>query len=140
MAEGGQARTAAESEQLRAAEGAGAPFVYFRDGAGRQQVQALPESGGALSIGRGPWMDISLPWDDQVSRLHAQLECVGDEWTILDEGLSSNGSFLNGIQVTGRRRIGDGDQLRFGSTVVTLRIPSDRLDQATQVRSRPEQL
>jgi hypothetical protein len=46
------ARTPREEEQLVTAERAGEPFVYFRDGAGRQQVQSLPETGGPLTAGR----------------------------------------------------------------------------------------
>ena len=51
---------------------------------------------GSLSIGRRADSDVALTWDTEVSRLHAVLERVGDEWTLADEGLSRNGSFVNG--------------------------------------------
>jgi pSer/pThr/pTyr-binding forkhead associated (FHA) protein len=60
-----------------------------------------------------------------VSRVHAELERVGPGWTISDGGLSRNGSFLNGSRLQGRRRLRDGDTLRFGSTAILYRQPGD---------------
>ena len=65
-----------------------------------------------------------LDWDDQVSRLHARFERVGDAWVLVDDGLSSNGTFVNGERVSGRRRLNDGDTLRFGTTTITFRAPA----------------
>ena len=56
-----------------------------------------------------------------MSRTHAQLELVGDEWTLVDDGLSRNGSFVNGERVAGRRRLADGDVLLVGQTALPLR-------------------
>ena len=33
--------------------------------------------------------------------MHAELERVGEEWTLADDGLSRNGSFVNGERVVG---------------------------------------
>ncbi len=74
----------------------------------------------AASVGRRPSSDLLLDWDDQVSRLHARFERVEDEWEIVDDGLSSNGTFVNEERLNGRRRLKDGDTLRFGSTTVHL--------------------
>ena len=60
------------------------------------------------------------PWDSEVSRLHAQLEPVGRDWIVVDDGLSRNGTFVNGERVNGRRRLRDGDRLVFGETPVGL--------------------
>jgi hypothetical protein len=43
---------------------------------------------------------------------------VGDDWALVDDGLSRNGSFVNGLRITGRRRLMDGDTLRIGKTVL----------------------
>ena len=67
--------------------------------------------------------DIWLDWDTEVSRLHAELERIGDDWTVSDDGLSSNGSFINGERLAGRRRLRDGDAIRFGKTVAVFRAP-----------------
>ena len=66
-----------------------------------------------MSIGRAPETALTLAWDPDVSRLHAELEISGGQWMLIDDGLSRNGSFVNGERLTGRRRLRDGDALRF---------------------------
>jgi predicted component of type VI protein secretion system len=100
------------------AERRGVPFLLFRDGDGRQRIVELPPAAERLTVGRRPTNDVALPWDTEVSRLHAELERIGGEWTISDDGLSRNGSFVNGARLSGRRRLKDGDTLRFGGTAV----------------------
>ena len=48
----------------------------------------------ALGRARGS-ADVRLEWDEEVSALHAQIEVVRDECTLVDDGLSRNGSFVN---------------------------------------------
>jgi pSer/pThr/pTyr-binding forkhead associated (FHA) protein len=74
-------------------------------------------------VGRGPSCDLCLAWDVKVSRVHAQLERLGDDWTVEDDGLSRNGTFVNGDRLSGRHRLRDGDVLRFGRTDVAFRSP-----------------
>ena len=62
-------------------------------------------------------------WDGEVSRLHAQLESAAGEWLVVDDGLSRNGTFVNGQRVAGRRRLADGDAMRVGATVMLFRSP-----------------
>ena len=120
---GPRAATAAELKAQIEAERTGQPFLVYRDGAGEQRL-ALVEAGATeLWIGRSGSAQIQLDWDDEVSALHAQLEVVGEECTLVDEGLSRNGSFVNGERVSGRRRLRDEDMLRFGQTVVQYRSP-----------------
>ena len=69
-----------------------------------------------MHIGRGPACEIALPWDTEVSRVHAILERAGGHWTLVDDGLSRNGSFVNGHRVRGRTRLEDGDELAVGRT------------------------
>ena len=40
-------------------------------------------------------------------------------WVLVDDGLSSNGTFVNGERLNGTRRLDDGDTIRFGTTTVT---------------------
>jgi pSer/pThr/pTyr-binding forkhead associated (FHA) protein len=108
-------------EQLVAARG-GTPFLLYRDGDGRQRIVSL-EDRERLTVGRDPDADLSLTWDSKVSRLHAEIEAMGGQWTVADDGLSTNGSFVNGERVTGRRRLVDGDALRFGHTQVAFCAP-----------------
>src|SRR5207342_2158069 len=93
------------------------------DGEGTQQVVRLPTDAERLSIGRGEGVDLSLDWDDRVSRVHAELERVGETWALVDDGLSRNGSYVNGKRVRGRRRLEEGDELRLGGTRVVFRAP-----------------
>ncbi|HET6547069.1 MAG TPA: FHA domain-containing protein [Solirubrobacter sp.] len=120
----------AELSARLAAERRGAPFLLFRDGDGRQQ---LVELDGPLTIGRRPENGIALAWDTEVSRVHAQLERVGGDWALIDDGLSRNGSYVNGERVAGRRRLRDGDRLCFGETAVLFRAPAGEESLSTAV-------
>lgn len=95
--------------------------LFLRDGSGRQQTTALPASTDRLTIGREQGSDIRIEWDTEVSRLHAQLERVGADWVLVDDGLSRNGTYVNGERLTGRRRLRDGDILLVGTTTMTYR-------------------
>jgi len=106
------------------AERAGTPFLVFRDERGAQQIIRLPQAGSRLTIGRSAESDVRLEWDDNVSRVHAELIRVGGEWTVTDDGLSRNGSYVNGERIAGRRRLRDGDSLRLGETAITYRAPA----------------
>ena len=99
------------------AERRGLPFLVHLDGEGRQRLVELGDVG-SVSIGRSPSTDVPLSWDTEVSRLHAVLEREGGQWTIADEGLSRNGSFVNGRRLRGRRRLADGDAIKIGCTLL----------------------
>jgi pSer/pThr/pTyr-binding forkhead associated (FHA) protein len=77
-----------------------------------------------MTIGRRPSNPIGLAWDTNVSRVHAQLERVGDSWTVADDGLSRNGTWVNGERLTGRRRLIDGDVVRCGDTMIAFCDPA----------------
>src|SRR5439155_18390647 len=76
-----------------------------------------------VSLGRRVEADVSLAWDSEVSRLHALLERVGGEWTIVDDGISANGTWVDDERVHGRRRLADGDVLLLGRTKIGFRNP-----------------
>ena len=99
------------------AERRGLPFLVHLDGQGHQRIVELGDSA-SRSIGRSPSTDVPLSWDSEVSRLHAVLSCEGGEWTIADEGLSRNGSYVNGRRLRGRVRLRDGDAIRIGGTLL----------------------
>jgi cell division septum initiation protein DivIVA len=94
--------------------------VSYQDQADREHVLQL-SSGRQYSIGRAPDSDIRLAWDDAVSRRHARIERSGAEWVVVDNGMSSNGTFVNEEQVSGKRRLRDGDVVRAGGTRMTFR-------------------
>jgi pSer/pThr/pTyr-binding forkhead associated (FHA) protein len=112
------------AERLEA-ERRGVPFALYLDRDGRQRLVEL--DGGPLCIGREPSSDIPLEWDTEVSRAHAMLERVGAEWTLVDDGLSRNGSFVNGRRVRGRKRLADGDAIRIGRTLIVFSAAQQQL-------------
>jgi pSer/pThr/pTyr-binding forkhead associated (FHA) protein len=115
--------TPAELQARIAAERAGMPFLEYRDGGGVQRIVALGEVV-HLTVGRDPANDVALDWDANASRLHSELALLGGQWTIADDGLSRNGTFVNGTRISGRRLLRDGDIVRIGSTDVAFRAPA----------------
>ncbi len=105
------------------AERLGRPFLLFADGAGAQRILELSAQEDRLTVGRGDACDVPLPWDGEASRVHALLERLHDEWSVVDDGGSRNGSFVNGERVRGRRRLRDGDVMRVGRTLIVYRAP-----------------
>ena len=116
----------------------GEPYLRFADAGGRQRIVTLEDGWRHATVGRDVGTDVCLHWDAEVSRVHAQLERVGDSWLLVDDGLSRNGTFVNGRQVDGKRRLEDGDELRFGNTAVEFRAPFDMSQETVPARGAPE--
>jgi hypothetical protein len=115
--------TPADLEARRAAEKSGAPFLLMRDADGVQRIVPLDAQQGSITIGRRLEAGVSLSWDPEVSRLHAELEPKAGEWTLSDDGFSQNGTFVNGLRIHGRRRLMDGDLVRVGQTTLAFCDP-----------------
>jgi len=69
----------------------------------------------ALTVGRGRDNDLSVPGDEFASAHHARFEPRRDGVYVEDIG-STNGTFVNGIRLTGDRRLVPGDVVRIGET------------------------
>ena len=110
------------------------PFLLYRDGDNRERVLSLHPGMAQASVGRSTSSDLALSWDRQVSRDHARLERVGDGWAVVDDGMSSNGTFVNGRRVAGRHQLSDGDAMQFGTTTVTYRAASEVEEDPTDPR------
>jgi FHA domain len=110
-------QTEEELAARAAAERRGERFLVYRDEDGRQVIHALAEGRTAVTIGRRREADVSIPWDPEMSRVHAELVVRAGEWMISDDGLSQNGTWVNGLRLAGRRRLTNGDLLRVGRTV-----------------------
>jgi pSer/pThr/pTyr-binding forkhead associated (FHA) protein len=124
---GPHASTPAELQAQIEADRQGHPYLLFHDGHGRQRIVPLGEAGLRHTVGRAATAEICLDWDDQVSRVHAEIEALSGSWTVVDDGLSRNGTFVNEEPVSGRRRLRGGDTLRFGSTRIAFRSPNRTL-------------
>jgi DNA-binding CsgD family transcriptional regulator len=126
------ASSPAELQARLAAERAEAPFLELRDGDGVQQIVPLEEK---LTVGRSPTAGLALPWDAQVSRSHTSVECLDGMWTVLDDGRSTNGTFVNEERVQGRRPLRHLDVLRTGATRIRFHDPATGDDKLTEVAS-----
>jgi hypothetical protein len=100
------------------------PQLVYVDPTGCRRSVTL--SGQSLvTLGRRPEADVCLPWDPEISRVHAELLHRSGEWIVIDDGLSQNGTLVNGLQVEGRRRLRDGDHITVGHTTLTFCDPRD---------------
>jgi pSer/pThr/pTyr-binding forkhead associated (FHA) protein len=115
--------TPVELQEIILAERKGFPFLVYRNGEGEQLVRELTRRVRTVTVGRAPSADLPLPWDGEVSRMHVEFEAIGTEWAAVDDGLSTNGTFVNGRRITGRQRLIDRDAIRIGNTVMTFRHP-----------------
>ncbi len=129
------AASPAELRDRIEAERRGQPFLVLRVVDGPQRIVDLQDAADRLSVGRAQQNDIDLPWDTEVSRLHAELERIGGEWTASDDGLSRNGTYVNGARISGRHRLRDGDVLRVGRTQIAFRRPESEDSMPTHVAS-----
>ncbi|MEZ5063020.1 MAG: FHA domain-containing protein [Solirubrobacterales bacterium] len=114
-------QSAADLKLQIEAERDGRPFVVHRSAAGELQLDALDAE--RVTLGRDPANDIAID-DEQVSRVHAELELIGGAWIVSDQGLSTNGTYVNGERIAGRTRLADRDLIEVGSTGVEFRLPT----------------
>lgn len=127
--------SAADLQAVIQAERTGFAFVHWRTGEGQQELRVLSPDRERLTIGRRPDCDVPLSWDTEVSRAHALLERLGGQWTVLDDGLSRNGTFVNGSRVYGRQPLHDRDRLCCGETALVFREPADSDGGASTARA-----
>jgi pSer/pThr/pTyr-binding forkhead associated (FHA) protein len=108
--------TPAELAERLAAERRGVPLLVYLDGDARQRIFELGDGLRTVCLGRDPAAEVPLTWDTEVSRAHAIVERIAGCWTLIDDGLSRNGTFLAGERLHGRRRLRDGDAISVGRT------------------------
>src|SRR4051812_39146633 len=112
------------------------PFLLYRDTTGEQLLLELSDAVERVTIGRRATNDVALPWDHEVSRVHAELVRLRDDWVVCDDGLSHNGTFVNGERVRGRRRLRGGDAISVGDTVIAFCGPQSASSVPTRAAER----
>jgi hypothetical protein len=101
----------------------GLPLLVADDEEHGQRVFVLESHDEHLWIGRGAACDVRVEGDERASRCHAELVRVPEGWVVVDDGLSRNGTYVGSRRITGRRRLHDGDVVRFGNSAVTYKLP-----------------
>jgi hypothetical protein len=114
--------SAPELVRLNAAKRRGLALLTWRGRDATLEIAEL-EVGVSYSIGRRASMSVVIDWDPKVSGLHAELECIGGEWVIADDGLSRNGTRVNEDLVHGRTRLCDRDLIRIGRCLLAFHAP-----------------
>jgi pSer/pThr/pTyr-binding forkhead associated (FHA) protein len=107
-------------------------FLAFRDSTATLKLVKLDPDHPRVTVGRRAGLDVALPWDGEVSGVHVELNRVGGEWIVVDDGLSKNGTFVNGHRVAGRQRLKDRDRIRVGKTIIAFSLATDAPLDATR--------
>lgn len=89
-------------------------WIVMRRGPLRNQVFRLEQP--VVNIGRDLANDIAIR-DGQVSRYHLRLMLQGQDYHLEDLG-STNGTRVNGAQISGRTRLNDGDVIALGDSIL----------------------
>ncbi|CAM3248375.1 FHA domain-containing protein [Prescottella defluvii] len=110
-----------------------APCLRYTDQAGCPRELTLSVDTPRVTVGRSSEADVPLVSDPEVSRLHATIEWIGTDWTIVDDGLSRNGTFVNGERISGRRRLRNGDSIRIGNSAFVFRDLSGQGGEQTRI-------
>lgn len=90
-------------------EGPGAGHTYLLD----------PLEQPAVSVGRSSGCDVTLN-DQRASRHHCDLRWNGRQWEVHDRG-STNGTYVNGMQIHGPYELRIGDRITVGETTMVPR-------------------
>lgn len=114
-----------------------APMLSWIDSDGHVVQRFLPNPPRLYTIGRGISRDVLIA-NQSVSRSHAVLTPIDDDWCVEDVG-STHGTIIEraGVRtgVTGRHTLRHGDRMILGDAVVVFRDPT--LASLNSVEARP---
>ena len=77
-----------------------------------------------IEVGRTDWADFAIRDDPRMSGRHFRLETDAAGCYVEDLG-SSNGTSVNGVRITQRTALRDGDQVIAGESTFVVRMPGD---------------
>jgi pSer/pThr/pTyr-binding forkhead associated (FHA) protein len=109
---------AAEAAELRAQFGVQPARFLVLDGPGLREGSMVEVSGSTIA-GRDADSGIRLDGDEFASARHARIDSRPEGVWVEDLG-STNGTFVNGAEVTTKQQIQAGDVLRIGQTELRL--------------------
>lgn len=96
-----------------------------------QTGQEYNLQGYSVSLGREIGNDVALATDRAISRQHAVVLCIDNQFFIEDMA-SKNGTWLNGTRVGHRAELTSGDEIRLGMTRLVFLLIPDKFSQALQ--------
>jgi hypothetical protein len=100
--------------------GHGRPTAALVIRQGTQAGMSFVISGSQVVLGREEGLDIVLQ-DPESSRRHARVSWQGGRYVIEDMG-STNGTFVNGIQITMPQALNPGDSIGIGQTALVFQL------------------
>ena len=100
--------------------GQGRPSATLVIRQGPQAGMSFPLSGGQAVIGREEGLEISLQ-DPESSRRHSRVSWQAGQFVIEDLG-STNGTFVNGVQITAPQMLNPGDSIGVGQTSLVFQV------------------
>jgi hypothetical protein len=96
---------------------------------------SFPLAGNQIVIGREEGMDIALQ-DPESSRRHALVSWRGGQFVIEDLG-STNGTFVNGVQITAPQVLNPGDSIGIGQTALVFHTTETQMDSQLPPQQAP---
>ena len=132
--------TPQELRERIAAERRGTPFLLYRDGDDQQAI---------VDLERGRRAHHDRPAAEQRRRARLgrarsractpRSSASATSWTVVDDGLSHNGTLRQRRARDGRRRLHDGDVIAIGETLIAFRAPPEGsiVSAPTVDRARP---
>jgi predicted component of type VI protein secretion system len=92
-----------------------------------------------LLIGRHADGAGRLADDDEISRSHARLTLDGSGFCAIEDLGSTNGTFVNGLRISGPQTLSEGDSIEVGGTMLVVRqLPVPAIEQTRRpVPSQP---
>ena len=83
-----------------------------------------PKHGEAYILGRREDIDVSLPYDSQISRQHTRLFLMDGQWHVQDLD-SRNGTYVEHKKIDSITRIAPGQMFRMGRTWLRLQAKNE---------------
>lgn len=108
--------------------GQGRPTATLVVRQGTQAGMSFVISGNQVVLGREEGLDIVLQ-DPEASRRHARVSWQGGRYIIEDMG-STNGTFVNGVQLTVPQALNPGDSIGIGQTALVFQLASPEVGPA----------
>jgi pSer/pThr/pTyr-binding forkhead associated (FHA) protein len=100
--------------------GQGRPAANLVIRQGTQAGMSFPITGAQAIIGREEGLDIVLQ-DPEASRRHTRISWQGGRYVAEDMG-STNGTFINGVQITAPQVLNLGDSIGIGQTAMVFQM------------------